>query len=274
MTKAGRDPEEDRQATRDVILGRRERGDGKRNWLGHEIPSGNAEMDDLLVRGATMEELKATRRKPANQLYHLRKDHQLKIVKGGDGLLRFDHADLGILPSDLGPPVLSARSSADSSILKQAPRQDDEDAGGTGTAEPNELESLNPGSDTSSQDSPLFGSAEANAATEKAAVNYATKRLTAAGWSVRSVEVEKCGYDLFCERGAEELHVEVKGTQKGSSRFMITAGELRQAKTDPLFSLVWVSHALSASPISEQYSGSELLTVFEFTPLSYVARRV
>jgi Protein NO VEIN, C-terminal len=33
------------------------------------------------------------------------------------------------------------------------------------------------------------------------------------GWSVRSVEAQKVGYDLCCDKGDEQIHLEVKGTQ-------------------------------------------------------------
>lgn len=61
-----------------------------------------------------------------------------------------------------------------------------------------------------------FGSVETNRRVEKAAIEFVRRYYEQDGWSVLSVEAEKVGYDLRCERGEEQVHVEVKGTCSSS----------------------------------------------------------
>ena len=119
----------------------------------------------------------------------------------------------------------------------------------------------------------LFGSAEQNAEVEQAAVQIVTARLQADGWVVRSVELERCGYDLHCQRGRTELHVEVKGTRGAATHFVMTAGEVRQADTDPNFTLMLVSDVLGATPKVEEWPGRSFESTFQLEPLQYIARR-
>ena len=81
-----------------------------------------------------------------------------------------------------------------------------------------------------------FGSPERNRKVERAAVKFVTDWHKTRGWIVSSVEAEKRGYDLLCRKGSIENHVEVKGIKgKIPIPFIITAGEVRQSKSNPFF---------------------------------------
>lgn len=82
-----------------------------------------------------------------------------------------------------------------------------------------------------------FGSPENNARVEQAARRMVRQWYRQRGWKVRSVEREKLGYDLLCVKGSREEHAEVKGVSGRVESFLITAGEVRQAKKDPQFVL-------------------------------------
>ncbi|MBK7197537.1 MAG: DUF3883 domain-containing protein [Myxococcales bacterium] len=70
-----------------------------------------------------------------------------------------------------------------------------------------------------------FGNAEENRKVERAAVRAVTRKLTARGWHVKSVEAAKVGYDLKCWTATCELHVEVKGIKGTKPTFFITQAE-------------------------------------------------
>ena len=55
-----------------------------------------------------------------------------------------------------------------------------------------------------------FGDSARNKAVEEVAVNQVTLWYRERGWSVDSVEQEKLGFDLRCQRGKDKRHVEVK----------------------------------------------------------------
>lgn len=119
-----------------------------------------------------------------------------------------------------------------------------------------------------------FGTFETNALVEKAAIEAVTKRYRGDGWSVQSVEAEKCGYDLLCTCGAEERHVEVKGSSGAEQKFIITANELDVANRDPAFVLALVTSALGDEPSIYEWPVSEFLRAFSLRPISFVATRV
>jgi hypothetical protein len=119
----------------------------------------------------------------------------------------------------------------------------------------------------------LFGDAETNAAVEQAAVNLVRKQRESDGWEVRSVEREQCGYDLDCRRNGREQHLEVKGTRKEPTQFVMTAGELRRAYEDSALVLVVVGHTLSDTPTVEEWRGRSFEDVFQLAPLRYLASR-
>ena len=68
-----------------------------------------------------------------------------------------------------------------------------------------------------------FGSVETNRQVEKAAIDFVERHYEKSGWTVTSVEAEKVGYDLRCDKGDVQQHVEVKGTQGEELCFIITA---------------------------------------------------
>jgi hypothetical protein len=49
-----------------------------------------------------------------------------------------------------------------------------------------------------------FGSVETNRRVEEAAIEFVTRRYEEDGWTVRSVEAQKVGYDLRCDKGNEQ----------------------------------------------------------------------
>src|ERR1041384_2929042 len=93
-----RNPAQDRAATLAVLLGQRLPCDGtvergrEVNWLGHGVETGAAQIDQMLLEGATQEEL-AEARDVDTHLYHLRTEHGLPVVEV-DGEFRFNQADL------------------------------------------------------------------------------------------------------------------------------------------------------------------------------------
>src|SRR5438046_6102159 len=101
-----------------------------------------------------------------------------------------------------------------------------------------------------------FGEAVLNRQVETAAVSHVTKLLRSEGWSVKSVEAERIGFDLLCRRGQEWRHVEVKGVRGPYPSFVITEGELRRAKEDPCFWLFVVTNAI-VSPFTHSMCGKK-----------------
>jgi len=117
-----------------------------------------------------------------------------------------------------------------------------------------------------------YGDPTRNKEVESAAVEHVTSRLTEDRWQVKSVENEKCGYDLQCVRPGAEAHVEVKGIGGSIVGFIITQGELATARNDPSFALYAVTEVLSQRPKVHVYTGSELQNAFAFRPLQYFAK--
>jgi hypothetical protein len=116
-----------------------------------------------------------------------------------------------------------------------------------------------------------FGSYEQNLEVERGAVDAVRGYYTKRGWRVRSVERRHIGYDLHCTRhGERDHHVEVKGTQGGEMRFMVTAGEVDRAKTDSQFYLALVTNALQGPQINI-WCAREFLSRFRLRPLSFMA---
>jgi hypothetical protein len=117
-----------------------------------------------------------------------------------------------------------------------------------------------------------FGTPEQNRLVEQAAVSAVKKWYSASGWDVLSVEKERCGFDLVCRKGPEEENAEVKGVRGGAQDFIITAGEVIQAREN-VTGVVWVvTEALSDSPTLNRYSGKEFIARFTLEPLQYRAR--
>lgn len=74
---------------------------------------------------------------------------------------------------------------------------------------------------------------EERSAIEKCAILAATSFYEELGYSVQSVEYEKCGFDLHVMNEEEELHVEVKGTKARTHQtaaVLLTPNEFRTSR--------------------------------------------
>ncbi len=78
-----RDISIDRRYTKKILAGASPKDfDFKeRNWLGHRLGSGAAQIDEMLIRGATADALQSVRPSYLMHLYHLDCDHGLMIRK-------------------------------------------------------------------------------------------------------------------------------------------------------------------------------------------------
>lgn len=117
-----------------------------------------------------------------------------------------------------------------------------------------------------------FGSVETNRRVEKAAIEFVRRRYEQDGWSVQSVEAEKVGYDLRCERGEEQLHLEVKGTQANEVCFIITAAEVRNAMIDGRHLTCVVTAALTAAPQMFTYTKNDFSKRLQLDPIAFRAQ--
>jgi len=116
-----------------------------------------------------------------------------------------------------------------------------------------------------------FGDPAENKIVESKAIRAVVKTYEADGWSVRSVERERCGFDLVCSKKGAVENVEVKGVSAAQECFIITTNEAEQARTNIRFVLMVVTLALSASPKLSKYSGLEFRRRFELSPIQYRA---
>jgi hypothetical protein len=116
-----------------------------------------------------------------------------------------------------------------------------------------------------------FGSPEENKKVEMAAIALVRKQYESDGWNVTSRERDRCGFDLECSKGKIVENVEVKGCSGTEQSFPITAGEVKQAKTNPDFVLMVVTSALSPSPQPHRYPGSDFLSLFALSVVQYRA---
>jgi len=120
----------------------------------------------------------------------------------------------------------------------------------------------------------MFGDPVQNRETECKAVAWVTDDYERRGWKVESVEDQCCGYDLRCTRGRSEDHIEVKGVAGDVPAFVITANEVRQAKTDSRFILGVVTAARSKQPEIRWFTGREFVAAYELDPLQFRATPV
>jgi len=65
------------------------------NWLGHKTTSAASILDSMLLRGATMSELRKVRGAVREHIRHLEHEHGLSITSDGD-IYKIDHLNLGI----------------------------------------------------------------------------------------------------------------------------------------------------------------------------------
>ena len=120
-----------------------------------------------------------------------------------------------------------------------------------------------------------FGNPESNALVEKAAVKKVTALLESRQYTVVSRERERIGYDLDATKvGAEDLHVEVKGSSGKGMQFIVTEGERTKAASDPLFWLMIVTNARTKNARIREFSGRDFSRLFGLTPVSYIARMI
>jgi hypothetical protein len=116
-----------------------------------------------------------------------------------------------------------------------------------------------------------FGDAAENKLVETRAVRAVIKHYEQSGWSVRSVERDKCGFDLECKKAGTVEQLEVKGVRGSGLCFVITAGEVKQARENPKFFLMVVTSALSSSPTLTKFSGREFGQRFNLSAIQYRA---
>ena len=116
-----------------------------------------------------------------------------------------------------------------------------------------------------------FGDPETNRLVEEFAIEKAKQDLLQKGYTVRSVEREKIGYDLVASQKNKKLHVEVKGTSGPEILFILTAAELEKSKIDAAYRLFVVTSA--RTPNSELHRFSFEKQGFEhqffLTPLAF-----
>lgn len=117
-----------------------------------------------------------------------------------------------------------------------------------------------------------FGSVETNRKVERAAIDFVKREYERTGWTVISVEAEKVGYDLRCEKDGASQHIEVKGTQGEEVCFIITAAEVRNAMIDRHHVTCIVTSALTDKPVMFVCSKKELTAKIELEPIAFRAR--
>ena len=117
-----------------------------------------------------------------------------------------------------------------------------------------------------------FGSVETNRRVEKAAIEFVTRHYEEDGWTVGSVEAQKVGYDLRCDKGNEQAHVEVKGTQGSDICFIITAAEVRNAMIDRKHVTCVVTAALTAAPKMFTYTRDDFAKKIQLVPIAFRAQ--
>ena len=118
-----------------------------------------------------------------------------------------------------------------------------------------------------------FGNAQQNKKVETKAVSLVTNLLTKQGWAVRSVESERLGYDLRCQKKSATRNVEVKGVSGNAEAFIITANEIKTAKKDKSFWLYVVLETLTNHPRIKEYASSDFLKSFSIEAKDYFAKK-
>lgn len=96
-----------------------------------------------------------------------------------------------------------------------------------------------------------FGDPATNRVVEMAAERAVTARYEEAGWAVHRVAHLRCGWDLTATRRSEELHLEVKGVRGDRPSILLTRNEVATAETDPAWTLVVVTNALSSPTVTK-----------------------
>jgi hypothetical protein len=96
-----------------------------------------------------------------------------------------------------------------------------------------------------------FGDPLTRAFVEREAIRAAVERYEQHGYAVRSVEREKCGWDLTCTAGDGTIkRVEVKGVSGPIPSVLLTRNEYRSAAEDPGWELAVVTRAVTAPEVT------------------------
>ena len=83
---------------------------------------------------------------------------------------------------------------------------------------------------------------------------------------------QKVGYDLQCDRGNEQAHVEVKGTQGDDVCFIITGAEVRNAMIDRRHLTCVVTAALTSAPKMFTYTRDDFSKQIQLEPIAFRAQ--
>ena len=109
----------------------------------------------------------------------------------------------------------------------------------------------------------------ANKTVEKAAIDFVINYYRSKGYEVKSVELDKIGYDLECIKNRSRLHIEVKGRSNGDTRVILTSGEFQAALVDSNWRLVIVTDPQSKTPKRESFRPHEMSETFILDPVAY-----
>ncbi|MBK9317296.1 MAG: DUF3883 domain-containing protein [Acidobacteria bacterium] len=113
-----------------------------------------------------------------------------------------------------------------------------------------------------------FGTPENNKKVEISAIKHVIQYLKARNWKVASVEADRKGYDLSCQKGHQKMHIEVKGISGSEVAFIITNGEMIRAQQDGNFYIYAVTDATS-NPKIHIYDCIQLTEKFEIIPIAF-----
>lgn len=154
--------------------------------------------------------------------------------------------------SDRGSDITAERVRTEFPASSETPRLEIPDSLPSGVmilepaSEPVYVEDPNTSTATSSDLPPRPSKTENNRAAEKRAVDLTRAALEADGWVLaRDCQKLGTGYDLEYTKGADDLHVEVKGIQSTTLAFNMTPKESWRLETDPCFVVVAVTSVLS-----------------------------
>ncbi|MEY2480243.1 MAG: 5-methylcytosine-specific restriction enzyme [Verrucomicrobiota bacterium] len=116
-----------------------------------------------------------------------------------------------------------------------------------------------------------FGTPQQNRQVERVACAAIRAYFRRRGYTVRSREKEKLGYDFDVRRQHEVLHVEVKGVSGAKLRFPVTANEIRCASIDPRFHVAVVASARTRARKIYLFDAKRFLENFAFSALAFFA---
>lgn len=119
------------------------------------------------------------------------------------------------------------------------------------------------------------GSPEQRKRVEKASEKAIIAHYEGQGFTTENFTKIVCGYDFRFTKGADELHVEVKGTSGATERFFLTRNEYRNGlRVNPKWRLAIVTKALAPKPNIKIYSPDAVRKAFEFDPICYEAKQI